>query len=106
MLTGFLIYVLAGVEKSAIVGEWPSYMASHFVFGLPATAVLFGGFWLALRCTKRLYDASAQDAVRHSLIVLQKSYDLESLRRNIREAIERGRARRRQAASQNSRAQS
>jgi hypothetical protein len=91
--------VFAGVEKSAIVGEWLSYMTSHLVFGLPATAYLFGGFWLALRRTKRLYDASAQDAVRHGLIVLQKPYDLESLRRNIREAIERGKARRRQAAS-------
>jgi two-component system NtrC family sensor kinase len=91
--------VLAGVEKSAIVGEWLSYMTSHLVFGLPATAFLFDGFWLALRRTKRLYDASAQDSVRHGLIVLQKPYDLESLRRNIREAIERAKARRRQVAS-------
>jgi two-component system NtrC family sensor kinase len=34
------------------------------------------------------YSASAQDAVRQGVIVLQKPYDLEGLRRNIREAIE------------------
>jgi two-component system NtrC family sensor kinase len=34
------------------------------------------------------YSQSAQDAVRHGVVVLQKPYDLEGLRRNIREAIE------------------
>ena len=44
------------------------------------------------------YSASAQDAVRQGVVVLQKPYDLESLRRNIREAIEGTKARRQQAA--------
>ncbi len=44
------------------------------------------------------YSASAQDAVRQGVVVLQKPYDLESLRRNIREVVEGARARRRQAA--------
>ena len=44
------------------------------------------------------YSASAQDAVRQGVVVLQKPYDLESLRRNIREAIEGAKARQRQAA--------
>jgi len=39
------------------------------------------------------YSASAQDAVRHGVMVLQKPYDLESLRRHIREAIEAAKAR-------------
>ena len=34
------------------------------------------------------YSASAQDAVRHGVVVLQKPYDLEGLRRNIRIAME------------------
>jgi two-component system NtrC family sensor kinase len=55
-LSGFPLYVLAGVESSAIIGEWLSYMSSHLVFGLPATAFLFAGLALALRRTKRLYD--------------------------------------------------
>ena len=70
-LTGFPIYVLAGEEKSAIVHEWLAYMSSHLVFGLPATAFLFGGFWLALRRTERLYDEAdrreaAEGALRQS----------------------------------------
>jgi two-component system NtrC family sensor kinase len=44
------------------------------------------------------YSASAQDAVRHGVVVLQKPYDLEGLRRNIREAIEGAKARSQQAA--------
>jgi two-component system NtrC family sensor kinase len=44
------------------------------------------------------YSASAQDAVRHGVVVLQKPYDLEGLRRNIREAIEGAQARSHQAA--------
>jgi len=34
------------------------------------------------------YSASAQDAVRQGVVVLQKPYDLEGLRRNIREAMD------------------
>jgi two-component system NtrC family sensor kinase len=70
-LSGFPVYVLAGVEKSAIVNDWLSYMSSHLVFGLPATAFLFFGFALALRRTKRLYDEAdrrelAEGALRQS----------------------------------------
>ena len=39
------------------------------------------------------YSASAQDAIRHGVVVLQKPYDLESLRRHIHEAAERTRSR-------------
>jgi two-component system NtrC family sensor kinase len=39
------------------------------------------------------YSASAQDAVRQGVVVLQKPYDLESLRRHIREAVESVKAR-------------
>jgi two-component system NtrC family sensor kinase len=55
-LAGFPLYVLAGVEHSAIVDEWLSTMSSHLIFGIPATAFLFAGLALALRRTKRLYD--------------------------------------------------
>jgi two-component system NtrC family sensor kinase len=44
------------------------------------------------------YSTSAQDAVRQGVVVLQKPYDLEGLKRNIREAIEGTKARQRQAA--------
>ena len=55
-LAGFPLYVLAGVEHSAVISEWLGTMSSHLVFGLPATAFLFAGLALALRRTKRLYD--------------------------------------------------
>jgi two-component system NtrC family sensor kinase len=45
------------------------------------------------------YSASAKDAVRHGIVVLQKPYDLEGLRRNIREAIEGARVRQNQPAA-------
>ena len=34
------------------------------------------------------YSASAQDAVRQGVVVLQKPYDLEALRRHLREALD------------------
>jgi two-component system NtrC family sensor kinase len=55
-LSGFPLYVLAGVETSAITGEWMRYMSSHLMFGLPLTAFLYAGLALALRRTRRLYD--------------------------------------------------
>jgi two-component system, NtrC family, sensor kinase len=76
-LTGFPLYVLAGVEKSAIVNEWLSYMTSHLIFGLPATAFLFAGLWLALRRTRRLYDeADRREAVEGAL---RQSQRLEAI---------------------------
>ena len=47
------------------------------------------------------YSASAQDAVRHGVVVLQKPYDIEGLRRNIREAIDGAKGKPRQAATMN-----
>jgi two-component system NtrC family sensor kinase len=55
-LTGFPLYVLAGVERSAMIGEWFDYMSGYLLFGVPATAFLFAGLALALRRTTRLYD--------------------------------------------------
>ncbi len=67
-LTGYPVYVLAGVERSAIVGEWARFMSSHLVFGVPATAFLFAGLGLALRRTKRLYDeADRREAAEGAL---------------------------------------
>ncbi len=43
------------------------------------------------------YSASAQDAVARGVVVLQKPYDLEGLRRHIREAVESAQARQEQA---------
>jgi two-component system NtrC family sensor kinase len=57
-LTGFPVYVMAGIETAALRAEWLRYMSSHLVFGLPATAVMFAIIILALRRTRRFYDAA------------------------------------------------
>ncbi len=76
-LTGFPIFVMAGAELSAIEAEWYRYMAGHLIFGLPATAVLFGIIWLALRRTSRLYaEADRREAAEAAL---RQSQRLEAI---------------------------
>jgi two-component system, NtrC family, sensor kinase len=55
-LSDFPLYVLAGVEKSAMIGDWFGDISSHLIFGVPLTAFLYAGLALALRRTRRLYD--------------------------------------------------
>jgi two-component system, NtrC family, sensor kinase len=55
-LEGFPVYVTAGLETSAIHTEWLSTMASHLVFGLPATLLLLAIIAVALQRTRRLHD--------------------------------------------------
>ncbi|MFN3659012.1 MAG: ATP-binding protein [Pseudolabrys sp.] len=55
-LSGFPVYVMAGIERSAVNAEWMALMGSYLAFGLPLWAFLFAGLWLALRRTRRLYD--------------------------------------------------
>ena len=72
-LSGFSLYVLAGVEKSSMIADWLRYMSSHLVFGVPATAFLFAGLWLALRRTQRLYDeADRREAAEGALRQAQR----------------------------------
>jgi two-component system NtrC family sensor kinase len=68
---GYPIYVVAGVETSAIRSEWLWSLAGHLVFGLPATILLVGVLWLARQRTVGLYAeadrrASAEAALRHA----------------------------------------
>ncbi|HEU5017249.1 MAG TPA: ATP-binding protein [Pseudolabrys sp.] len=70
---GYPLYVMAGVERSATLQEWLTYMASHLAYGLPATAFLFAGLWLALRRTERLYDeADRREAAEGALRQAQR----------------------------------
>jgi two-component system NtrC family sensor kinase len=72
-IPGYPLYVMAGVERSAILKEWLTYMASHLAYGLPATAFLFAGLWLALRRTERLYDeADRREAAEGALRQAQR----------------------------------
>ena len=72
-LTGFPVYVLAGTETAAIRSDWFSTMASHLVFGLPASLLLFGIIVLALERTRRLYDeAERREAAEGALRQAQR----------------------------------
>jgi two-component system, NtrC family, sensor kinase len=70
-LVGYPVYLLAGVETSVVRAEWLWGMAVHLIFGIPATAFLFGITALSLQRTRRLYAESkrreqAEDALRHA----------------------------------------
>ncbi len=54
-LPGFPIYALVGIETAQIRSEWIGSMAPHLIFGIPATAFLFGAILVVLQRTKRLY---------------------------------------------------
>ncbi|EJW09881.1 periplasmic sensor hybrid histidine kinase [Rhodovulum sp. PH10] len=67
---GFPVYVLAGVETATIRAEWLGSIATHLVFGLPATLLLFLILWYARHRTIGLYAeadrrAAAEAALRH-----------------------------------------
>jgi two-component system, NtrC family, sensor kinase len=55
-LESYPVYALAGTDSAAIRDEWLSAMSRHLIFGLPATLLLFGVLWIALRRTERLHD--------------------------------------------------
>ncbi|WP_076863248.1 hybrid sensor histidine kinase/response regulator [Bradyrhizobium mercantei] len=69
-LAGYPIYVSAGLETEAIRSRWVSTIAQHLIFGIPATALLFGLLALAFRRTQRLQEEAnrrieAEEALRH-----------------------------------------
>jgi two-component system NtrC family sensor kinase len=76
-VVGFPVYVLAGVERSAVLREWLSYLSSQFIFGVPTTVFLYAGLALALRRTKRLYDEA--DRREQAEVALRQSQRLEAI---------------------------
>ena len=69
-IAGYPIYVSAGLETSAIRDRWLRAISYHLIFGIPATALLFGLLLFALRRTRRLnFEAmkrrEAEEALKH-----------------------------------------
>jgi two-component system NtrC family sensor kinase len=69
-LSNYPIYVAAGLDMAAIRDRWLKAISYHLIFGVPATALLFGLLVFALRRTRRLnFEAmkrrEAEDALRH-----------------------------------------
>jgi two-component system NtrC family sensor kinase len=50
---GYPLYVAAGRSWSALLAEWRWTTASHLLFGVPATLILFAVTWTALVRTQR-----------------------------------------------------
>ena len=48
------LYVTVGVERADVIKAWLLAMASHLIFGLPATLMLVGLGFIALQRTQRL----------------------------------------------------
>ena len=70
-LEGFPVYALAGTETGEIQSEWLSQISSYLMFGLPASLLLFGVLWIALKRTERLHEEAerremAEDALRQA----------------------------------------
>jgi two-component system NtrC family sensor kinase len=70
-LEGFPVYIVAGIDASAIRAEWLTTMGSHLIFGVPATFGLLVILGIALRRTRRLNAEaerreSAESALRQS----------------------------------------
>ncbi len=67
------LYVSDGVPIDTILYAWMRAMASHLVFGIPATLVLFTLVLLAMRRTRALYaEAERRDLAEQALRQSQK----------------------------------
>ena len=72
-LEGFPVYVVAGIDTSAIRAEWLATMASHLIFGLPATFFLFLIIGVALKRTRRLHaEAERRETAEAALLQSQR----------------------------------
>ena len=72
-LEGFPVYAIAGIATSAIRNEWTGNMASHLVYGLPATLFILLILAIALRRTRRLHDeAERREAAEAALRQAQR----------------------------------
>ena len=76
-LPEFPVFVLAGVETSAIQNQWLALIWSQLFFGIPATGALIFLVALALRRTRRLYAEVAGRQVAED--ALRKAQRLEAL---------------------------
>src|SRR5215467_6748961 len=67
------LYVSDGIQTDTIMLDWMRAMASHLIFGIPATLVLFTLVLLAMRRTRALYaEAERRDLAEQALRQSQK----------------------------------
>jgi two-component system NtrC family sensor kinase len=71
------VYVTAGIETSLIKSQIVSRLASHLIFGIPATAMLLTATALVLRRTRRVFAEIDQRRVVESQ--LRQSQKMEAI---------------------------
>jgi two-component system, NtrC family, sensor kinase len=72
-LTGFPVYVTASLATAEIRHGWLLFMASHLVFGVPATALLIALVLIAIRRTEAFYaEVETREALETNLRQTQK----------------------------------
>jgi two-component system NtrC family sensor kinase len=76
-LSGFPLYVIAAIETAEIRNEWIGGMASYLIFGVPATALLYGTLRVVLQRTRRLY--AEQDRREAAEAVMRQTQKLDSI---------------------------
>jgi two-component system NtrC family sensor kinase len=54
------VYIAAAIATSDVRNDWLRLMVSHLMFGIPATAAMFGLAWVALRRSQREARAHAE----------------------------------------------
>jgi signal transduction histidine kinase len=85
-LANYPIYVTVGRRWSSVIGEWRSTMATHLIFGIPATLSLLALSLLAMRQWHRQRDMleQLQDEVRRREVAeetLRQSQKMEAVGR-------------------------
>ena len=83
-LPNYPVYVTTGRRWSSVVGEWRDDMATHLIFGIPATLGLLALSLLAMRQWQRQHDTLArlQDEVRRREVAeeaLRQSQKMEAV---------------------------
>ncbi|MDE3111262.1 MAG: hybrid sensor histidine kinase/response regulator, partial [Acidobacteriota bacterium] len=58
----FPVYVVAGVDRDAIVAAWARAMGSHLIYGIPVTLSLIAATLIALRRTRQMADETERRA--------------------------------------------
>jgi signal transduction histidine kinase len=76
-LPGYPVYLLAAVDRDAIIDDWLRLMASHLIFGVPATAIMFAAIFYGMVRTQRLIRE--QDAREKAELALRQSQKMEAI---------------------------
>jgi signal transduction histidine kinase/CheY-like chemotaxis protein len=76
-IPGFPVYAIAGIATAQIRNEWMGAMALHLIFGIPATAFLFGAVMVVLQRTQRLY--AEQDRREAAEAAMRQSQKLDAI---------------------------